>query len=490
MLSRHSIHRLSVRQLRFIDRKFLMAARLSCKLVLCGLLLSLATSSRGFTCFVCNAYQQPELVALCYQFVWENIAIDTHYHVDADDLNQLRDSWGDKPGLHIIPGKRYNLNKTLVLDNHQGLLPLPPKNPADQLAAIQLSPAAGFKPLPDNNSLLGLMAGSRAGGIVMEASSPFSHQLADNGFSLVSIPSVDSVELAVSYLSGPQQAFMDQLIRIGRNNASISGSSSGPVSLNRVLVVAGQAGTAVKIQGGAGQTVKLTNSLIETEADAIHTEGAMVQLLNTELYLAGKRSGSQSIKTTGSRIISLESIFWADHGGVAIFADDPFDQSGNTTSGWLVNSLFSSRLTAINAEDETELIYSNNYQLGKGSPAPLNNWSSFQQYTGKLGLARIPAEVMTAACKTDTKTAIQPEKYEQSVSFDQSGFQIREFASTRDFSCPDACPTIIPWGAYAVVGSATASVIMHLSAMIIGGICGYKYRGRKGYAELNSVNSQ
>ncbi|MGI9275451.1 MAG: hypothetical protein ACR2PT_11480 [Endozoicomonas sp.] len=444
-------------------------------------LLFSGLATLGFGGVNCNSYKKVEFRSICKQFDQDEITY--HESVALDGLNQIRDSWGDTQGLHIIPGNRYTLQKTLLLDFRQALLPVPSTATGGKLSAIQLSPASGFDPLQTSKSLLVLKPGSLAGGIVVEEDSPLPDVLTGAGFSFVAIPSVGSVELALSYFSGANQPAMKELINIGAGGSSAYESTPGAVRLNRVLVVAGQASASVRIQGQPAHTIKLVNSLIEAAEETINTQGALVDLTNSELYLAGGCTGNcQSITSNGSRIQSLDSIFWSEDQGYAISTYPPSGESWNTTSGWLVGNVFSSKLTVIGAEESTDLIDVDNYQLVKGSPAPFNQWQTFQQYTGKLGVTRLPSGVPEAACEgNDTKAVINSEDYQKPVLFGASGFQVRNFSSVNGFNCPGGCSELIDWGGYGLMTSIVVSVLIQVVVVVLGCYFGRKHRTPANY---------
>lgn len=483
------IHHLSqwphTRRLWLYSRQYPLAKHLPCKLLLCTVFAMEIAEAHGD--FNCGSYKKVEFKSICEQFSQNEITV--HKKVATDGLNQLRDSWSDTPGLHIIPGQHYSLQKELVLDNRQALLPEPSTDSSGRFKAIQLSMIADFDLLSDSSSLLSLMPGSYAGGIVVTESYPLSDQLVESEFSFVSIPSANFVELALSYFSVTNQSGLRQIITIGSEGTGASESSFGPVHLNRVLIVADNGATGLKIRGHTAQTIILTNSMIETEA--IDTENSAVELHNSELNLAEECFGDcRLIISKGSRILSLESIFWSERPGGAIYPNNSIGFDANTTTGWLVGNIFSSNLTVIEGEEKTGLIDTNNYQLAEGSPAPLNSWQYFQQYSGKLGPTRVPANIMAAACSGDNKTTVNPETYQQPVSFKQSGLNIKDFASVSNFTCPqNVCPEPTPWGAYMGFASMGFAALLVPSFMIIGCVLGKKHRHRAQYTPIRSINN-
>ena len=447
-----------------------------------GLLCCFFTES--YAGFRCGSYEQAEFRSICDQFSQSEITL--HEDVAADGLNQLRDSWADTPGLHIIPGNRYVLQKRLALTGRQAVLPVPSTTSEKRLNTIRLTTASDFTPDENDKGLLSLAPGSYAGGIAIEEGDQISEILSDPEFSLVSIPSPDAVELALSYFSGNDQSSIKQLVNIGSDQISASGHDPGPVLLNRVLIIAGSAGAGLRIQPGPQGKIRLTNSMIEADSETINAAGGVVELINSELYLAGGCiGGCQAIQSNGCRVEVLGSIFWSEGKGYAINTLSPTGEGENATTGWLAGNAFSSELGVLNAEDHTGLIHLDNYQVLKGSPEPLNNWRHFQQYSGNLGLMRIPSGIMEYACSgNDSKLAIQPEAYQNAVSFNQSGFQVKDFASVNDFNCPWSCTEPIDWGAYGMLTTVAVSFLTHATFIILGCYFGKKHRPRATYVVL------
>ena len=440
------------------------------------LLLICCYGIKGYAVFDCDQYQHQEFKDLCHKFGQE---ITVHSHITGS-LNQWKRQIGNKPGLHIIPGRQYILTETLIFGDQQGVLPAPSEAEGLAINAIQLAFAHGFA--NGNSAVLELGAGSKAGGFIIDVDEQAIGNQYLPEFSIVSLAETKNVELVLSYFAVPIMASLGSLVDIKQQDNTGGDSSDAAPVLNRVLLSSGSSDAGIKVKLHSGRGVKINNCLLETSSmnNAIQLGQGTVELMNSEVYLKGNCwvCGS-TLVTDGSRIIITGSFFHSDGAGNVV--RENWDDSAEQTTGWVLGNLFTFGLSLLADNlSNSGLIVGDNYVAAPERADDINGWQEFQGYQGLLGIARLPP-----CNSTVYELDNSPEVYQRPVSFSHSGFQQKKLAATSGFSCSQQCPKLMHWPPYLTAATFGLNLLAYTVLPVLACIYGRKHRRTSGYQTLN-----